>query len=61
MMRQHDWSEPDTERVRTCRRTGCGVQQMPQVGMLRTFGWRRSPGDHWRIGMIPCAGEAEQG
>jgi hypothetical protein len=53
-MRQHDWGEPDAERVRMCRRPGCGVQQTPSIGPMRSFGWRPGPGERWNVGMLPC-------
>lgn len=59
MMRTHDWSEPDAERVRTCRRPGCGVQQTPAFGPFRSFAWRRGPGDTWHIGVLECVAEKQ--
>jgi hypothetical protein len=50
-MRLHDWGEPDKDRVRTCRREGCGVQRVPSVPPFRAFGWRRGPEDRWHVGM----------
>ena len=52
----HQWGEADAERVKTCQRPGCGVQCTPSIGMLRSFGYRRTPTSRWQVGMIHCAG-----
>ena len=59
-MRNHDWDKPDERGIRTCRRPGCGVQQIAQRGLLRAVQWRDGNDGEWGIHMLECVEESNE-